>query len=134
MTDAPIKVKNTPQASLLDDGSYLEMEFEGEDGKSITLGFGPDQLNSFLSRATQLVHEAHSRKAAKGEHFDLQPMPVAASMAQESAEGTAVIIAFQTHGGQLYPFAIPTEEATIFQNQVAAAVARARKQSKQKKE
>lgn len=120
-----------PLASLLEDGSYIEMEFKGEDGQSITLGFQFGQFKTFMSMAHQLVHEAEIRKAARAGHLEVQPLAVVASGAQEAVGGAAVIAFFRTDNGQIYHFALAPGEATILQNQLVGAVTKPRKQAKQ---
>ena len=126
-----IKVIEMPRASLLEDGTYVEMEFKGEGGEKVTLGFSPDRLDSFVNRAHQLTHEARIQKAITIGHVDVKPLPVATSMAEAAVGGKAVIVGFQTQNGQRYHFALLPDEATILQNQLVGAVAKAKKEAKQ---
>ncbi|HKI60723.1 MAG TPA: hypothetical protein VKA31_00370 [Mariprofundaceae bacterium] len=126
-----MKVKEMPSAALLEDGTYVELEFKGEDGDRVTLGFSPERLNSFVSRAIQLTHQARIQKAASAGHLEVQPLPAVAAMAQEAVGGSAVIVGFRTDNSQTYHFSLSIDEADELRNQLVGASARAKKQAKQ---
>ena len=66
------RIIDMPSASVLEDGSLIEMKFTDEGGETQTLSFAPNEFEQFLSRAAQLVTGARSQKLAIGDHFTIR--------------------------------------------------------------
>jgi hypothetical protein len=126
-----IKVSEMPRASLLEDGTFLEMEFKGSGGERVALGFDPSALDAFVSQVLQITREARTRRATSAGHLALQPLAAVAGMAEPAVGGKAVLVGIRTDNGQLYPFALQAEQADELRNQLVGAIASARKQARQ---
>ena len=120
-----------PRASVLEDGTYVEMVFEAEDKREMTLGFDPERLLAFTTHVNELTHEARTRKAASAGHYAVQALPVATAGAQQAEGGSAVILSFRTDNGQVYSFAMPLKDANGLRNEMTSAISAARKQARQ---
>ncbi len=64
MTGKKIPVIEMPRASLLEDGSLVELEFKSDDGQPVTLQFYPDDLERWAAVSMELIREAQNRRRA----------------------------------------------------------------------
>lgn len=124
-----LTIDEMPRASLLEDGTLIEMEFKADKGDRIILSFDPEDLLRFASRTQQLVHDARTRKLSKGGHLSIHPMGVEDFLIRHAEGGAAVIAVFRTINGQEYPFALPPDMAADLVRDGKNAVQKARQQA-----
>ncbi len=124
------KVKEMPSASMSEDGGIIVMDFKDDQGKVFSLEFEAPELSKYNSKVLQLTHQAEIQKATSAGHLEVQPLQVVAAEAQESVGGEIVSLLFRTDNGQVYPFALPPNEANHLKNQMTKAIASARKQAR----
>jgi hypothetical protein len=126
-----MKVTDYPRASVLQDGSLIELEMKDATKQSVVLQFDPDALDGFVSRIIQLLADARNQKHAKSGHPGISALAAAAAGAGPVAGGTHVIVFLKTNTGTEFHFALPTRGAEQLSEHIAAAVASAREQAGQ---
>jgi DNA-binding protein YbaB len=126
-----MKVTAYPKASVLQDGSLVEIELQGADKERVTLQFDPEALDRFLARATRLIADARNKKHAKSGHPGSPALAAVAAGAAPAVGGSHVVVFLQTNTGTEYNFGLPTDGAEQLAQYVASAVADARKQAAQ---
>ena len=128
-----IKVVAYPRASVLLDGSLIELELGDQDKERVTLQFAPEDLDRFLARAIHLIAEARNRKHAKLGHSGVPVLATAAAGAGAgpAEEGSQVVVFLQTNTGTKFHFVLPTHAAETLAGNITAAVASAREQAAQ---
>lgn len=131
--DIPLySVVDMPRASLLQDGSRVQMEFRAADGKRVCLEFEPDHLEIFTARAYDLVAGARNQRLAIGDHFVVHPLGVAAAGANAPIGGHGKVILFlRTDNGVVHHFAMSYEESAKLRPQLRTAEVSAEKQTRQ---
>ena len=120
-----------PRASVLQDGSLIEMELQGPDKERVTLQFEPADLDRFLSRSIHLIAEARNRKHAKLGHSGVPVLATAAAGAGSAEGGSHVIVFLQTSTGTKFHFGLPTHAAETLAGHLTAAIVLAKKQAAQ---
>ena len=126
-----IKVVAYPRASVLLDGSLIELELGDQDKERVTLQFAPEDLDRFLARAIHLIAEARNRKHAKLGHSGVPVLATSAAGAGPAEEGSQVVVFLQTNTGTKFHFVLPTHAAETLAGNITAAVASAREQAAQ---
>jgi len=130
MTINKIKVIKMPRASVMSDGSEIEMEFEGSNGEMITLVFDPAELDRFAGRTMQVVDHARNQKLAIGGHLSIQASEVVAAVADAPVGGGKVILALRGDNNVVQHFALQPSEAEKLRPQLFRAVKSATAQKK----
>src|ERR1700730_14075597 len=103
-----MKVTGYPRASVLQDGSLIEMDLQGSGEERVTLQFDPEALDQFLARSIQLIADARNQKHAKSGLPGVPALAAAAAGAGPVAGGNHVIVFLKTHTGTEIHFDIPT--------------------------
>jgi hypothetical protein len=129
MNEPTFKVASMPRASYAEDGSEIQMEFQADDNRRITLAFEPNALDLFVSRTMQIVNHARNQKLSIGDHFAIQASEVVAALAQAPAGGGKVILALRGTNGILQHFALTPNEADSLRPQLHQAAKSARTQA-----
>jgi hypothetical protein len=101
-----IEVAGMPRASLYDDGSGVELEFQTTSGP-VTLVFAPEALERFASRAVDLVRSAQNHRHAKSGHAVLHASEVTAVRVGAPVDGGRVLLTVRGTNGIDLHFAIP---------------------------
>jgi len=121
-----IKVVACSGATVLEDGSLMEIELEGHDKQRIALQFDEETLDQVLGRSIQLSADARNKKHAKAGLPGIPALPAAAAGAGPNANGSHVILVLKIHTGTEFHFALPTHGAEQLAKHIMAAVAAAR--------
>ena len=131
-TPQKISVTDMPRASVAEDGSIVEMELRGkDDGECVVLQFDPAQLWEFQDLVNQLTQQARIQKAASAGHLEVPLLRVAEASAQAAVGGAKVTVSFRIGNGQVYAFGLEIAKAQDLHNELVAAIASAKKQSRQ---
>ena len=123
------RIINMPRASVVEDGSLIEMEFADEDDEKLTLSFAPDDFQRFVSRAVQLVTDARIRKFAKGDPLAIHSVVAVEAMAQAPVGGGRVILSVRSDTGLPYHFSISPEDAENLSPELFRAAKSAKKEA-----
>lgn len=108
-----IKVREMPRASLLEDGSLVELQFKSIRGP-VTLVFDPDDLERFASRSVELIREAQNRRRASAGHFVSVASDVVAAGADAPIGGGKVILLLRATNGIVQQFGLtPSQSAEL---------------------
>ncbi len=123
------RIIDMSSASVLEDGSLIEMKFTDEGGETQILSFAPDDFERFLSRAVQLVTGARSQKLAIGDQFAIRAVAAVAVTAQAPEGGGTVILSVRSDAGLPYHFSLSLEDAKNLQRELFRAVKSAKNQA-----
>ncbi len=123
------QIVDMPSASVLEDGSLIEMKFTDEGGETQTLSFAPDDFERFLSRAVQLVAGARSQQLAIGDQFAIRAVAAVAVTAQAPEGGGRVILSVRSDMGLPYHFSLSPEDAENLRSKLFRAVKSAKNQA-----
>lgn len=108
-----IKVKEMPRASLLEDGSLVELHFKSVRGP-VTLVFAPDDLERFASRSVELIRDAQNRKRARAGHFVSVASDVVVADADAPVGGGKVVLSLRGTNGIIQQFGLtPSQSAEL---------------------
>ena len=116
------RITSMPVATILDDGSLIELEFRSDTGNRITLALDPDDFEKFISRAVQLVTGARTQKLASGDHREVEFVLAVAASAQTTVGGSRVLLSVRSNTGLLYHFSLPLEEAEWLRPELSRAI------------
>lgn len=125
-----INVSAMPRASLLKDGSQVELEFK-TDGPSVTLVFDPDELEQFAARSIELIRAAQTHKRASAGHFEVQASAVVATMADAPVGGGKVILMLKGTNGIVQSFALTPDQSQELRPLLRKAETKAQTDKKQ---
>ncbi|MCZ6448340.1 MAG: hypothetical protein O6831_08885 [Alphaproteobacteria bacterium] len=125
------QITNMPSASVLEDGSVIEMVFADEDGERPPLRFAADDFERFVARAVQLVTEARTQKLASGGHLSIHAVPAVVVTALAPVGGDKVILSVHSDKGLPYHFSLSPKDAEDLRPELFRAAKSAKKQASQ---
>jgi hypothetical protein len=125
-----IQVTDMPRASLVEDGSLVQMEFK-TDGEPITLEFDPDKLEQWAARTLELIRTAQTHKRASGGHFEVQASEVVAVEIAPAVGGGKVILGITGTNGIPQRFAFPLRAIDPLRTDLKRAAIKAFRQGSQ---
>jgi hypothetical protein len=126
-----INVTAMPRASLLSDGSIVELEFKGADESVTTLCFTPEALENWAAKVMELVSHAKNQKLSIGDHFSVQASEVVAVTAAAPVGGSKVILAIRPSNGIVMHYALQPEQSEQLRPELRKAEASAKFQKAQ---
>ncbi len=125
------KITSMPLAGVMEDGSLIQLEFQSDIGDKFTLDFDPEDFETFISRAVQLVTKARIQKLASGDHLKIQLVPVVAATAQAPVGGGKVLLLVRSSNNLPYHFSLRFQEAEQLLSELPDAIQSAKNQSSQ---
>lgn len=123
------RVTKMPRASVLEDGSLIEIAFLGENGEDVLLSFTADELDKFIGHVAQLVFQARNQIHAKSGHHGVQALLVAKASAGSATGGDKVILSLRASRGLPHHFALSPEESANLRPQMRKAEQSAKEQA-----
>ncbi|WP_139832266.1 hypothetical protein [Mesorhizobium australicum] len=123
-----LSVQKMPRASLLEDGSLVELEFETS-GAPVTLQFDPDSLENFAVRAVELIRHAQNQKRASAGHLSLRASDVVAVAADAPVGSGKVVVSFRGTNGIVQSFALTPKMSEGLRPTLRKAEAKAQQNS-----
>jgi hypothetical protein len=131
MMSQKINVVEMPRASLLSDGTVVELEFRGADQSTTTLCFTPETLELWAARAVELISHAKNQKLAIGDHRAVHASGVVAATAAAPVGGNKVILSIRGNNGIPVHYALDPEQSEQLRPELRKAEASARAQKTQ---
>ena len=124
-------IKQMPRASLLSDGSRVELEFEDDAGERVTLNFETNDFERFVSRAVQVVTGARSQKLSIGDHLAIHTIRAVEAAAEAPIGGGGIALLIRADNGLPYLFGLPPAVAKSLRPTLNAAIKKEAQQAKQ---
>lgn len=113
------------------DGTIAEMTLKKSDGRIQVLRFSPTTMLDFVNSVFELfLNEKMQKEQAHG-YFEMQPLPISATMAIPAVGGKEVLVGFRLETGLPVAFAVPPPEAKELHKQLGEAVSKAMQQFSQ---
>jgi len=131
MAETVLNVVEMPQASVMEDGSEVQLVFKNAAKDAVRLKFAGDRFERFIVRAIQLFTDARNRRLAKGDHLVIHPVPVVAATFEPAVGGAKVILSLRAENGVVYDFSLENDEAQNLRPQLRKAIESAQKQKSQ---
>jgi hypothetical protein len=118
-------------ASVAEDLSFVNIEFETEDGGKVGFRMLPMDADQIAGKLSEFVLFIRSRTLTKGDHLAVHASEAADLTAGAAAGGDKVILSVKGNNGIVNHFAVPIEVAARFRPELRQAVQSAEKQRKQ---
>ncbi len=123
------QITKMSRASVLEDGSVIEMVFADKDGERPPLRFTADDFERFVARVADLVTEAQIQKIATTGHLGIHAKAAVAVTAQASVGGDRVILSVRTGRILPYHFSLSPKDAEDLRPELTRAAKSAKKQA-----
>lgn len=120
-----VKVKEMPRASLLEDGSVVELQFKSARGP-VTLIFDPDDLERFAARSMELIRHAQNKRRAISGHLEVHASDVVGAIADSPAGGGKVILSLRGSNGIVQAFGLTPQQSLELRPMLEKAEGKAR--------
>ena len=125
------QITNMTAASVLKDGSIIEMVFADEDGEIPSLRFTAEDFERFVARAAALVTKARIQRQGTGGHLAIHAVAAVNVMAEAPVGGDRVILSVLGDTGLPYQFSLSPKDAEDLRPELFRAAKSAKKQASQ---